>query len=205
LESRATHDCTRKISNFPEANISKTSTAPGQEGSVVEASTVPIAMFKESQRQCEILRDQVLRLKENLQDAQDFIFSLQPSQQILTEMEGTADFISLCASVEAWVDSRLRESLDDMVVTKGKVPLKASQVLLSLIPYPGEKAFEYPQTDEYNITAAILKFLCDTIFLKNFYCPIGALETKCLLSVERSMRSLEPRRGQFTCFFCLLH
>jgi hypothetical protein len=172
---------------------------------MVEASTVPIVMSKNSQRQCEILQGQVLKLKKNLQDTQDFIFSLQPNQQTLTETEATADFISLCASVEAWVDSKLGESLDDKIVIKGKVPLKSSRMLLSLIPYPGNKAFKYPQTDEYNVTAAILKFLCNMIFSKDFYCPIGTLETEFLLSIERSMRSLEPRRGQFTCFFYLLH
>lgn len=152
--------------------------------------------FKASQNECEILRAQVFELRKNLQDAHDFIFSLQPRQQKLTETEAAADFNTLCGSIEELVDRKLGEALEDRILTKEKsVPSEPSTMLLSLIPYPGKEAFKYPETDEYNITAAVLQFLCNEIFNKEFYCPIGEREIEFVVSIEKSMRNLEPRRG----------
>jgi hypothetical protein len=67
--------------------------------------------------------------------------------------------------------------------------------LLSLIPQPGKEAFEYPDTDEYNVIAAIMKFLYLEIFTKDFYCPIERGHMNFLNSIKRSMENLEPRRG----------
>jgi len=86
--------------------------------------------------------------------------------------------------------------LYDRILTKEKRPhVELSRMLLSLIPHPGKEAFKYPETDEYNITAAILRFLCGEIFNKEFYCHIGNREIESfMVSVETSMRNLEPRR-----------
>jgi GAF domain-containing protein len=161
----------------------------------VEASAAADTLFKASQNECEILRAQVLELRKNLQDAQDFIFSLQPRQQKLTETEAAEDFYTLCGSIEEWVDSKFGEALDGRILTKEKVLSEPLTKLLSLIPHPGKEAFKYPGTDEYNITAAILQFLCNEIFNKEFYCPIGDREIEFMVSVEKSMRNIEPRRG----------
>jgi hypothetical protein len=169
---------------------------PQRKASVVEASATANDLFKASQNECEILRAQVFELRKNLQDAQDFIFSLQPRQQKLTETEAAGDFNTLCGSIEEWVDRKLGEALDGRILTKEKSVLSEPlTMLLSLIPYPGKEAFKYPETDEYNITAAILRFLCNEIFNREFYCPIGDREIEFMVSVEKSMRNLEPRRG----------
>ena len=132
----------------------------------------------------------------NLQDAQDFIFTLQPRRQKLTETEATADFNTLCGSIEELVDTKLGEALDDMILTKeNSIYLQPSEKLLSLIPSPGKEAFKYQETDKYNITAAILRFLCQEIFNQEFYCSVGSRELEFIVSVERSMRNLEPGRG----------
>ena len=154
-------------------------------------------MLEESKKECKRLRDQNRELQKNLDDAQDFIFSLQRREQKITESEATADFNSLCMIVEEWVQTRLGEALDKRLAKeKATIPAITAKRFLSLIPQPGKEAFKYPDTDEYNVIAAIIRFLCIEIFDRDFYCPIdpGALEF--LNSVERSMRNLEPRRGQ---------
>lgn len=169
---------------------------PERKASGVEGSTKANDMLTASQNECEMLRTQVFELQKNLQDAQDFIFTLQPRRQKLTETEAAADFNTLCGSIEELVDRKLGEALDDMILTKEKsLSFLRSEKLLSLIPSPGKEAFKYPETDKYNITAAILQFLCQEIFNEEFYCPFGSRELEFMVSVERSMRNLEPGRG----------
>jgi len=169
---------------------------PECNGSIVEANPVSIAEFQELQTECGNLRATVLELRRDLQDMQDFIFSLQPRQRRLTETEATEDFNTLCGSIEEWVDRKLGKSLDDRILPQ-TVCLTPSQRLLALIPHPGKEAFRYPGTDEYNITAAILRFLCDEIFDKEFYCPIADVKSSFMESVEQSMRNLQ--RDIITC------
>jgi hypothetical protein len=56
----------------------------------------------------------------------------------------------------------------------------------------GRHSFAVEDTDVQNVTAAIMQFLTQEIFSKEFYCPIDAGALNFLSSVERSMRSL-PR------------
>ena len=117
-----------------------------------------------SENECEILRAQVIELQRNLQDAQDFIFSRQPRQQKLTETEAAEDFNTLCGSIEEWVDTKLGDALEEKTPTKARLHYTSAKMFLSLIPNRGREAFKYPETDMYNITAAILRFLCNEIF-----------------------------------------
>ncbi|KAG9233805.1 hypothetical protein BJ875DRAFT_441871 [Amylocarpus encephaloides] len=189
--------------NVPKTDPSRT-TAPEPDCTVeaiVESLTIE-QKFDESQKQCSILRDQVLELRKNLDDAQNFIFSLQPRSQILTETEAAEDFSSLCDSIEELVERKLGDALDDeILIKKGKqrqILLEPCNILFSLIPTPGKESFNCPGTDEYNISAAIVRLLYIEIFDREFYCAFGSAEMSFMQSVERSMRNLEPQRDHIT-------
>ncbi|KAF4626039.1 hypothetical protein G7Y89_g12119 [Cudoniella acicularis] len=158
--------------------------------------------FQASQDQCEILKNRVFELQRNLQEAHGVIFSLQRQQQRLTETEAADDFKSLCGAVEELIGTKLGESLDEKLLMKEKsLKLEPSEMLLNLIPFPGRDAFKFPETDEHNITAAVMRFLCREIFNREFYCFIGEKEHEPLLSdfmrsVDKSMKNLEPRRDK---------
>lgn len=141
------------------------------------------------------LRARITQLQSDLHEAQDFVFSLQPRHQTLTEPEAVEEFTALCAAVEDWVDQNLGDSIDEMVVTKERLRPKDTQNLMDLIPPAGKAAFDIPNTDMDNIQAAILRFLNDVIFSQDFYCPLPSSERQFVMTVERSMRDLQPRRG----------
>lgn len=150
--------------------------------------------LEDSKKECKQLRDQLLLLQKDLNDTQDFVFSLQRREQTITEADAAAEFHSLCMIVEEWVQTQLGEAFDNKSI-KATPHLPRIRKFLSLIPQPGKEAFKYPDTDEYNVIAAIMKFLCHEIFDKDFYCPIERGAMDFLTSIERSMRNLEPRRG----------
>jgi hypothetical protein len=200
---RATCFPERNATSSRETNIyGKSILEPERKENVVKTSTVPSAVFEKSQADCEKLRARVLELQRHLQDAQDFIFSLQPLSQKLTETEASEDFNALCGSIEEWVDRKLGVSLENRVLTKQRVLPGKSKELLDLIPYPGKVAFKYPMTDEFNVTAAIMRFLYNEIFYVGFH-PITKTDKEFIESVVRGMRNLEPRRGSFDCPFIL--
>ncbi len=149
-----------------------------------------------SQTECEILRRRVLELRKNLEEQQDFVFGLQPQQAKITETEAKTEFTSLCGAIEEWVDTNLGDAIQDMAMLKEKVALEPAKALLNLIPYSGREAFKYIDTDEHNIAAAIMQFLCENIFEREFYCPIASGAIDFLVSIERSMRNSNPARSK---------
>ncbi|KAL3491506.1 hypothetical protein BJX62DRAFT_122810 [Aspergillus germanicus] len=72
--------------------------------------------------------------------------------------------------------------------------MKEIQSLLDLIPSPGRAAFAYHATDVDLIQALIMRYLGDAIFSQDFYCPLPKAERELVTVVERSMRTLTPRR-----------
>ncbi|KAL5338309.1 hypothetical protein BJX70DRAFT_206201 [Aspergillus crustosus] len=145
-----------------------------------------------------LLRSKVTELQRDLHEAQDFLFSLQPRLQTLTEAEAVEEYQSLCASIEDWVDQKLADSLEEMTVA-GELRMKDIQNLMELIPGLGKTAFITRGTDVDNIQAAILRFLTDAVFSQDFYCPLARHEREFVTAVERSMRTLQPRRDIRTC------
>jgi len=154
---------------------------------------------KHLQEQNAQLRRQLEEAQKNLTDAQDFIFSLQRREQKITESEAAKEFNSLCMSVEDWVQTKLGDAIEKRLLkNEATISGPLTRKLLSFIPQPGKEAFQYPDTDEYNVIAAIMNFLCIEIFDRDFYCPIEPGAMELLISIERSMRNLEPRRDLIT-------
>src|SRR4051794_27259627 len=69
--------------------------------------------LEESEAQVAVLRKQIGDLSRNLQEQQEFIFSLQPRREQITGTEAAAEFGSLCASIDEWVDTTLGDAIDD--------------------------------------------------------------------------------------------
>ncbi|KAL4960815.1 uncharacterized protein BDV14DRAFT_181686 [Aspergillus stella-maris] len=141
-----------------------------------------------------ILQARINSLESDLQDAQDTIFSLQPRHLLLTESEATEEYTLLLAAVEEWVDQKLGDALEDMNIADDQLRVKDIGALMDLIPPAGKAAFNILNTDVDLIQAAILRYLDDTIFAQDFYCPLSMSERQFVMTVERSMRSLTPRR-----------
>ncbi|KAL2840206.1 hypothetical protein BJY01DRAFT_236827 [Aspergillus pseudoustus] len=167
------------------------------------------------------LREQITRLQHDLHEAQDLIFSLQPLQQPLTETEAVSEFQALIASVEEWVDQKLGDALEPdsepdnadenntdnthggggagglvFEVDPHSTPrvMKEIQSLLDLVPSPGRAALAHPGIDVDVVQALIMRYLNDAIFSQDFYCPLPKSERELITVVERSMRTLTPRR-----------
>ncbi|KAG0646475.1 hypothetical protein D0Z07_7533 [Hyphodiscus hymeniophilus] len=143
------------------------------------------------------MQKQNMDLQKKLEDTQDYVFSLQRREVKITESEATAEFNSLCLSVEAWVETKLGDAIEDRAALSPVLLIPAMRKFLTWITAPGQDAFEYPDTDEFNIIAAIMLFLKMEVFDKDFYCPMGNGERSFLTSIETGMKKLEPRRGLF--------
>jgi hypothetical protein len=151
----------------------------------------------EAHLECEKLRKKVIQLSVLLEDAQDFIFRLQPYLQKITESDASAAYDSLCKTVESWVEFRLGNAIEDRIIFKESVfDSRSAADLLNLVSPAGKEAFSCPETDEHNVIAAVMQFLKHEIFDKDFYCPIDPRGMDFLSSIEKSMRTLVPHRGQ---------
>lgn len=149
-----------------------------------------------SKTEADILRARVFQLEGELKETQDFVFSMQPRAQKLSEAEALADFNSLCGSVTEWVESKLGDSIEAMTQGNGRLTLgQPARIFLSMVPPAGREAFRYRDTDEHNIIALIMRCLCDWVLDREFYCNIEKGGMDFLHSIEKAMRNLEPRRG----------
>lgn len=179
--------------NLKEENIDKSKNVNNEPRKPEPKSEPPTISSLQDENAA--LRARITQLQSDLQEAQDFVFSLQPRHQTLTEPEAVEEFTALCAAVEDWVDQNLGDSIDEMVVSKERLRPKDTQNLMDLIPPAGKAAFDAPSTDMDIIQTAILRFLNDVIFSQDFYCPLPSSERQFVMTVERSMRDLQPRRG----------
>lgn len=157
--------------------------------------------FQASKTECEVLRERVSQLEKELKETQDFVFSMQPRAAKLTESDALTDFNSLWRNVDEWVQTKLGDTIELMTLGKERVPLgQPTKILLSIVPPPGREAFRYKETDEYNITAVIMRCIADWILDRDFYCNIEKGAMDFLNSIEKGMRNLEPRRGMLLLF-----
>ncbi|PMD20145.1 hypothetical protein NA56DRAFT_602060 [Hyaloscypha hepaticicola] len=180
-------------------DLSRTSKSESELHSALEAACDRAEKLKDSQRECDILQRQVLELQRELRDAHDFVFSLQPKREQITESEAAAEFKSLFRMIEDWVETNLEDEIHARSILKQR-GLQPSRIrrFLTLVSLPGQEASSCPETDVYNVIAVILKFLCIEIFDKDFYCPVEEGAMGFLNSILMSMRNLEPRRDLST-------
>ncbi|KAL4806763.1 hypothetical protein BDV18DRAFT_119643 [Aspergillus unguis] len=141
-----------------------------------------------------LLAQKLTSVQSDLQEAQDFIFSLQPRHQTLTEAEAIEEYASLSCAIDNWVDVHLADALDDKTIATEHLTIEDATNLMTLIPPPGKAALNIPGTDVDNIQALIWRYLNDVIFSQDFYCPLPRHEREFLANVERAMRTLSPRR-----------
>jgi hypothetical protein len=177
-------------------DLSRTSISEFELNSTLEEACDTARKFKESQRERDFLQGQVLELRKELRDAHDFIFSLQPRREQITESEAAAEFKSLGRTIEDWVETNLGDDIHDRSILKQRLQVSHIRRFLTCVSLPGQEASRCPDTDVYNVIAAIMKFLCIEIFDKDFYCPVEEGAMDFLNSILMSMKKLEPRRGE---------
>jgi hypothetical protein len=94
-----------------------------------------------------------------------------------------------------WVQKNLRDAIyERRLFTAASIDNQAGVELLSLISEPGRRAFQVPGSDEYNVIAAIMRFLCREIFDKGFYCDLGGLSL--VGSLQGEIQKLKPPRSK---------
>jgi hypothetical protein len=178
---------------------SRTSKSESELHSALEEACDRARKLKDSQRDCDSLQRQIHRLEKELRDAHDFVFSLQPKGEQITESEAAAEFSLLGRMIEDWVETNLGDEIHARSIIEQRGPgLQASRIkrFLMLVSLPGKEASRCHDTDMYNVVAAIMKFLCIEIFDKDFYCPAEQGAMEFLNSLLMSMRHLEPKRGE---------
>jgi len=164
--------------------------------STLEEACDTAQKLQESLEKCNSLHDQVQDLRKELRDAHDFIFSLQPKREPITESEATSEFRALSRTIEDWVETNLGDAIHDRSTVKHRLQATPARRFLACVSVPGQEASRYPDTDVYIVMAAIMEFLCVDIFNKDFYCPIEEGAMDFLNSILTSMRNLQPRRGE---------
>uniref|UniRef100_A0A093V5W0 Uncharacterized protein n=1 Tax=Talaromyces marneffei PM1 TaxID=1077442 RepID=A0A093V5W0_TALMA len=158
----------------------------------MESGLVPRTELEDSQRKCDALDRLVEKLQQDLEEAHSLIFSLQPSQPPLTDTEAARDFKTLLTTVEQWVDTKVSVSASRS--WSSVVDQKGATTLLDLVTTQGRSAFLYPGTDEFNIIAVIMRFLCDEFFSTNFFGPLSGASKSFLSRIEHNMSQLDPPR-----------
>jgi len=154
------------------------------------------AKLGNSKKSCGQLQAQLLEIRKQLTETADFVFSLHRREEKITSADAADEFNSFCGSVEDWVQRKLGDAIGVRVAERSIHANQSTKQLLSFILQSGKDAFNYPDTDECNVYAAVMRFLCVKIFDQDFYCPVGRGQMEFLSSIEKSMRNLDPPRGQ---------
>ncbi|KAM0264685.1 hypothetical protein ACHAQJ_000510 [Trichoderma viride] len=144
-------------------------------------------------------------LREELNDAQSHIFSLQPYRKDLTPEEVGRQYDDLVEQVQDWVQKFMACWLDDyeagveaLANHARKNSGEAAKFKKVLHKYPDlVHGSMFPETDEDIIVAIIMRFLNDHIFQKVLYG--SATEYTGMVSfIETQMQSaVEPKRDLF--------
>lgn len=165
------------------------------------------------QRQLAETRKENKLKTEQLQEARDHIFHLQPRRRDITESEAQDAYKSLRDSVQTWVESRLSRILDDLDLGRLQtrpVPSLAIR-FVTLIREPAKRCLKIDQSDEYHVMAVIMNYLSLVLFSKSFYCPLDDSDNERTLmwlnNLEETMSRLP--RGivpilSFLCTFMLM-
>ncbi|KAM0426956.1 hypothetical protein ACHAPT_007854 [Fusarium lateritium] len=154
----------------------------------------------------EELTDENTVLREQLNDAQSHIFSLQPYRKDLTPEEVGQDYETLVEQVQDWVQKFMDPWLEDhkegadalLSVSRKRAP-EANKFKRVLHQYPDlVHGSCFPETDEDIIASMILRYLHDNIFQTVLY---GAIHNyvEVVSFIENNMQmSVEPKRDLFS-------
>ncbi|KAK7425240.1 hypothetical protein QQZ08_008260 [Neonectria magnoliae] len=145
-------------------------------------------------------------LREQLNDAQSHIFSLQPYRKDLTSEEIGREYDTLVEMIQDWVQKFMDPWLDDhtdgvegVLNIARKRTSDANKFKRTLHQYPDlVHASSFPETDEDIIASIILRYLHDNIFQAILYSDIPKY-TEVVSFIENSMQmSVEPKRDLFS-------
>jgi hypothetical protein len=140
--------------------------------------------------------------QQNFDDAQEQVFSLQPRRSDITEDDAASEYSILRVNVENWIESHLGAALDldHKIFAQSKVDIASGSRLLALIEitHRGAKSRDVPGTLPYYLRNAIMNFICVEIFQPELHDAVAG-PWEFLQTIEASMRTLEPRRGKFSC------
>ncbi|KAH6606693.1 hypothetical protein Trco_005846 [Trichoderma cornu-damae] len=156
-------------------------------------------------REIKELKEENHLLREELNDAQSHIFSLQPYRKDLTPEEVGRQYDDLVEQVQDWVRKFMDPWLDDyeagveaLATSARKQSGEAAKFKRTLHKYPDlVHGCMFPETDEDIVVAIILRFLNDHIFQKVLY---GSVQNyiEMVSFLETQMQSaVEPKRDLF--------
>lgn len=120
------------------------------------------------------------KVSEQLHDAQNHIFRLQPRRTQITDTEAQEEFEDLYNGIKRWVENRLEgilNQLDDGYLQTRTCPAEDAKRILILIGARAREDFASDQSDEYHVVAIIMEYLCRSIFHRDFYCSLGPGQT----------------------------
>ncbi|KAM5351867.1 hypothetical protein ACJ41O_004590 [Fusarium nematophilum] len=154
----------------------------------------------------EELTDENHALREQLNDAQSHIFSLQPYRKDLTPEEVGQEYDALVEQIQDWVQKFMEpyledhtEGVDSIMAAARKRSTDASKFKRVLNLYPDLlHASSFPETDEDILTSLIMRFLHDNIFQTVLYGSIHHY-VEVVSFIENHMQaSVEPKRDLFS-------
>ncbi|KAH7156956.1 hypothetical protein EDB81DRAFT_788456 [Dactylonectria macrodidyma] len=157
-------------------------------------------------RDLERAREENRALREQLNDAQSHIFSLQPYRKDQTSEEIGREYDTLVEQIQDWVQKFMDPWLEDhaegvegIMTIARKRTQDANKFKRALHQYPDlVHASSYPETDEDIIASIILRYLHDNIFQAILYSDIPKY-TEVVSFIENSMQmSVEPKRDLFS-------
>ncbi|RGP62003.1 hypothetical protein FLONG3_10373 [Fusarium longipes] len=144
-------------------------------------------------------------LREQLNDAQSHIFSLQPYRKELTSEEVGQEYDALVEQVQDWVQKFMdpwldedQEGFDALINNARKRAVDATRFKNVMYQYPDLiHGASFPETDEDIITSVIMRYLHDHIFQTVLYGTITRY-VEVISFIEKEMQmSVEPKRDLF--------
>lgn len=124
------------------------------------------------------------------------MFRLQPHRENITQSDALREYIAICHSVNSWVGLRLYNALNTGSINVAKMHTGSARKLISLLTQCWFNGTLYPDTDEYNIIAAVMEFLRTGIFETELYGAVGGKDLELIYQIQKNMKNLIPRRGK---------
>ncbi|KAM0343651.1 hypothetical protein ACHAPU_008403 [Fusarium lateritium] len=145
-------------------------------------------------------------LREQLNDAQSHIFSLQPYRKDLTPEDVGQEYDTLVEHVQDWVQKFMDPWLEDykdgveaLLSNAKKRAVDANRFKKILHQYPDLlNGSTFPETDEDIITSVIMRFLHDNIFQSVLYGVIPRYVDVISFIETQMQASVEPKRDLFS-------